>query len=87
LEITLSLLTLHYYSVTIRLKIPVALGASGMIQRLGVILSDGSMLVLPERADLDTARKEAKEHNEGESNSSTRVVRLDIKITEVIDPA
>ena len=54
-----------------------------MSERLGLLFSDGSLLVLPEGIDLDGARREAEEHDRGEVKPRTRVVRLNIEITEI----
>jgi hypothetical protein len=34
-----------------------------MTERLGLLFADGSLLVLPDRTDADTARSEAEEHD------------------------
>jgi len=51
-------------------------------EKLGLLFSDGSLLVLPEDTTVEIARKEAEEHDQGES--STRIVRLKIEIVEII---
>jgi hypothetical protein len=52
-----------------------------MTQRLGLLFSDGSLVVLPERVDVDAAWKEAEEHDAGDSEGRTEVVSLKIEIT------
>ena len=54
-----------------------------MSERLGLVFSDGSILVLPEVMDLDGARREAKEHDWGEPNPSTRIVRIELRLIEI----
>ncbi len=54
-----------------------------MNARLGMLFSDGSILVFPEGTDVDRARREAKEHDQGESTSGTHVVRLNIEIKKI----
>ena len=51
-------------------------------EQLGLLFSDGSMLVLPEDTTVEIAREEAEDHDQGES--STRIVRLKIEIVEII---
>ena len=51
-------------------------------EQLGLLFSDGSILVLPEDTTVEIARKEAEDHDQGES--STRIVRLEIAIVEII---
>ncbi len=55
-----------------------------MSERLGLLFSDGSILVLPEGTDVDGARKEAEEHDRGEFYVRTRVMRLEIEIGEIL---
>ena len=47
-----------------------------MSQRLGLLFSDDSILVLPEGTDVDAAWREAEEHD-----ADTEVVRLNLEIT------
>lgn len=56
------------------------------MSRLGLLFSDASILVLPEGTDIDSALKEAEEHDEGEESGSrrTQVVRLEIAIVEIV---
>ena len=56
-----------------------------MSERLGLLFSDDSILVLPEGADAGTALKEAEEHDRGEPAPCTRVVRLEVEITKVLE--
>ena len=51
-----------------------------MTERLGLLFADGSLLVLLEEIDADTARSEAKEHDGGTLGPPTRVVRLKIEV-------
>jgi len=53
-------------------------------EQLGLLFSDGSILVLPEDTTVEMARKEAEEHDLGESGVITRIVRLEIAIVEII---
>ena len=55
-----------------------------MSERLGLLFSDGSISVLPEGADVGTAWREAEEHDWGEPKPSTRIVRVEIRIIEII---
>jgi hypothetical protein len=55
-----------------------------MSERLGLLFSDDSILVLPEGVDVDTALNEAEEHDQGAPGPRTRVARLEIEITEVL---
>ena len=55
-----------------------------MSARFGLLFSDGSILVLPEGTDIETARKEAKEHDRGEIRPGTRVIRLEINVVEIL---
>jgi hypothetical protein len=52
-----------------------------MSERLGLLFSDGSLLVLPEGADIHSAWREAEEHDAGESDMGTEVVNLELEIT------
>jgi hypothetical protein len=54
-----------------------------MSERLGVLFSDGSILVLPENADSEAAEKEAAEHAQHNSGVHPQPVRLTIEILEV----
>ena len=53
-----------------------------MIERLGLLFSDGSILILPEATDLEDAEKEAIEHDWGQSHPLTRVIRIEVKVLE-----
>ncbi len=55
-----------------------------MSARRGLLFSDGSILVLPEGMDIDTARTEAEEHDRGDPAPYTRIVDLDIAIFQVL---
>jgi hypothetical protein len=55
-----------------------------MGERLGLVFLDGSILVLAEGMDLNGARREAEEHDWGEPKPSTRIVRVEIRIIEII---
>ncbi len=55
-----------------------------MSERLGLLFSDDSILVLPKGADVDTALKECKEHDWNEPQPRTRVVRLQVEIIAVL---
>jgi hypothetical protein len=47
---------------------------------LGAAVSDGSISVLPDGADIDTGLREAEAHDEGERVPRTQVVRLRVEI-------
>jgi hypothetical protein len=51
--------------------------------RLGLLFSDGSILVLVDGVDFDTANKEAREHDLGEQDHRTRVIRINMNYFEV----
>jgi hypothetical protein len=53
-----------------------------MNEYLGLLFSDGSILVLPDGTDLQTAAREAAEHDAGDPNPGTQVVRLSIEIID-----
>ncbi len=56
-----------------------------MSEHLGLLFSDNSILVLPEGVtDVETALKEAEEHDWGEPQPHTRIVRLKVEIIEVL---
>jgi hypothetical protein len=57
-----------------------------MTERLGLLFADGSLLVLPDGTDADTARREAEEHDGGEPGPRTRVVRLRLEFVDTLDP-
>jgi hypothetical protein len=57
-----------------------------MTERLGLLFADGSLLVLPDGTDADTARREPEEHDGGEPGPRTRVVRLRIEVVDTLDP-
>ena len=50
-----------------------------MIERLGLLFADDSLLVLPEGVDADTAWREAEAADWGEPEPRTQVVRLRIE--------
>jgi len=61
---------------------------AGIAERLGLLFSDGSLLILPEAADVTQARREATSCDENEKDPAkfTRIVSLvikDIKVVEV----
>ena len=51
-----------------------------MSERFALLFSDGSILVLPEDAELQDAIKEAEEHDLGEPLARTRVVRIKFEL-------
>ena len=53
-----------------------------MIERLGLLFADGSMLVLPEGTSLGNAQREAREADFGEPAPRTQVVTLGIEIRD-----
>jgi hypothetical protein len=55
-----------------------------MIERLGLLFTDGSILILPEDTDVEDAEREAIEHDWGQSHSLTRVIRIEVKVLEVM---
>ena len=55
-----------------------------MSERIGLLFADGSILLLPEGATVETAKKEAAEHNVGNLDPETRVVSLVLSVVEVI---
>lgn len=57
------------------------------MSRLALLFSDGSILALPEGADVDMALREAEEHDMGDEpdSSRTKVVRLELEIVEVLN--
>ncbi len=55
-----------------------------MSVRLGLLFSDGSILVLPDGTDVDTARREAEEHDRGQPPPQTLVVHLNIEVMEIL---
>lgn len=55
-----------------------------MSERLGLLFSDDSILVLPTETDVDTALKECEEHDWSEPQPRTRVVRLNVTIIAVL---
>lgn len=58
-----------------------------MREGLALLYSDGSMGVLPSGADLEQARREARESDVNETDPShfTQLVRVRIEITEHLD--
>jgi hypothetical protein len=55
-----------------------------MSECTGLLFADGSILVLREGTTIETAKKEAAEHDVGNPDSETRVVSLVLGIVEVI---
>jgi hypothetical protein len=53
-----------------------------MNERLGLLFSDDSVLVLAEGTDLSAAWQEAAEHDEGGSAPGTAVVLLQLDVKE-----
>jgi len=51
-----------------------------MAERLGLLFADGSISLLPEGTDLQTARKEADEHDQGDFGPRTQVIRTKVEI-------
>ena len=51
-----------------------------MTARIGILCTDGSILLLPEGTDIDEAKKEAEEHDWGAPGPRTRVVKFNIEI-------
>jgi hypothetical protein len=58
-----------------------------MAERLGLLFSDGSILVLPDGTDWQAASAEAAEHDAGDLNPNTQVVRLRIELLEYVKRA
>jgi hypothetical protein len=58
--------------------------AEDMNERWGLLFSDGSILVLPEGASVEEAKKEAEEHDAGDPNPQTRVVQMAVTVIEII---
>ena len=57
-----------------------------MSERIGLTFADGSILVLPEGATIETAKKEAEEHD-ADSPRTTQVVSFFISAVEIITEA
>ena len=55
-----------------------------MTARIGILCTDGSILLLPEGTDIDEAKKEAEEHDWGAPGPRTRVVKFNIEIIEIL---
>ena len=55
-----------------------------MIERLGLLFADGSILILPENTDLAAAEREAIEHDWGQSQPLTRVIRVEVRVLEIM---
>jgi hypothetical protein len=51
-----------------------------MSERVGLLFSDGSILVLPEGADSEAANEEAAEHAVGDAGVRPQAVRLTIEL-------
>ena len=56
-----------------------------MIEGLGLLFADGSMLVMPAGTSFETVEQEAQESDFDEPERRTRVVRLKIEITSVFE--
>jgi hypothetical protein len=60
-----------------------SVGIEEMSERIGLLFSDGSILVLPEGKSADEAKKEAEEHEAGDPSAHTQVLSIvlsDVKI-------
>ena len=55
-----------------------------MSERIGLLFADGSISVLPEGATIETAKKEAEEHDAGNPDAETRVVSLVVSDVKII---
>ena len=55
-----------------------------MSECIGLLFADGSISVLREGTTIETAKKEAEEHDAGDPDAETRVVSLVVSIVEVI---
>jgi hypothetical protein len=55
-----------------------------MSEHIGLLFADGSILVLPEGTTIETAQKEAEEHDAGDPDPDTRVVSLVVSIAKFI---
>jgi hypothetical protein len=53
-----------------------------MSERIGLLFADGSISVLPEGTTIETAKKEAEEHDAGDA--TTQVVSVVISIVKII---
>jgi hypothetical protein len=53
-----------------------------MIETLGLLFADGSLVVMPEGTTFEKAQREAKEADFGEKEPRTRVVSIKIEITD-----
>ena len=51
-----------------------------MAKRLGLLFADGSMMILPEETDLETAKREADEHDQGDFGPRTQIVNIEVEI-------
>jgi hypothetical protein len=58
-----------------------------MSERIGLLFADGSILVLREGTTIETAKKEAEEHDVGDPDPETRVVSLVIRVVKIITGA
>jgi hypothetical protein len=56
-----------------------------MSKRLGLLFSDGSILVLPEETDVDAAWGEAENYDWAEPEPRTRVVWLRLHVIQIAD--
>ena len=54
-----------------------------MNERIGLLFADGSILVLPEGTTIETAKKEAEEHDAGDP-IATRVASLVLSVAKII---
>lgn len=51
-----------------------------MAERLALLFADGSIIVLPEGTDLQTAQQEADEHDQGDFGPRTQVIRINVEM-------
>ena len=56
-----------------------------MTERLGLLFSDASILVLPDGTDLQAAAAEAADHDDGLS-AGTQVVKMNLEVVEYLSP-
>ena len=55
-----------------------------MNERIGLLFADGSISVLPEGTTIETAKKEAEEHDAGDADVRTQVVSLVISVVKIL---
>ena len=58
-----------------------------MSERIGLLFADGSISVLPEGTIIETANKEAEEHDAGDPDATTQVVSLVISVVKTLTEA